>query len=89
MKMDSLFERKIEHLLTVPHRLSFYIIMIIKNGSGIHSIDFKNIEYNYINSYEVEVASYIRNNVDENRILELKKLDLECLFAMTMETKFV
>ncbi len=47
MTLQSLFQRKLNHLLTESHRLGFYLIMIIEKGNGTHSIDFN--EYKYSN----------------------------------------
>jgi AraC-like DNA-binding protein len=45
MTLNSLFQRKLNHLLTCAHRLRFYLILIIKNGNGTHTVDFKNYDY--------------------------------------------
>ncbi len=45
MSLQNLFQRKLNHLLTDPHRLGFYLIIIIENGNGHHSIDFNQYEY--------------------------------------------
>ncbi len=38
--------KKHKHILTEPHRADFYHILIIRNGSGTHLIDFQPIKLN-------------------------------------------
>ena len=51
---------------------------------GLFSVKCKYIKYfNYafIKSPECEFANYIRKNIIENKLMEVKQLDLECCFA--------
>ncbi len=41
----------------------------------------KNFTYKYQKSPEVEFAMYIKNTIDNSKILSIKKLSLECCFA--------
>ena len=40
----------------------------------------KNFNYQFIRSCECEFASYIRNNIHTNRLMEIQDLNLECCF---------
>lgn len=51
---------------------------------GLFSIKCKYIKefnYNFIRSPECEFADYVRTNINQNKIMEIKQLDLECCFA--------
>jgi hypothetical protein len=41
----------------------------------------KEFNYNFIKSPECEFADYIRKNITQNKLMEIKQLDLECCFA--------
>jgi hypothetical protein len=41
----------------------------------------KHFNYNYIKSPEVEFATYVRNNINADKLMEIAQLDLECCFA--------
>lgn len=41
----------------------------------------KNFNYKYIKSPECEFAIYVKNTIDNNKILSIKNLSLECCFA--------
>ena len=41
----------------------------------------KVFEYNFLKSPECEFASYIRKNIDNDKLIEVSQLDLECCFA--------
>lgn len=41
----------------------------------------KNFEYKYKESPEIEIAVYIRENIENTRLLSIKNLSLECCFA--------
>ena len=41
----------------------------------------KEFKYNFLKSPECEFADYIRKNIDENKLIEVHQLDLECCFA--------
>lgn len=41
----------------------------------------KNFEYKYIKSPEIEFAIYVRDTIDNNKLLSVKNLSLECCFA--------
>ena len=41
----------------------------------------KEFNYNYKKSPECEFADYIRKNINQNNIMEIKQLDLECCFT--------
>jgi AraC family transcriptional regulator, transcriptional activator of pobA len=43
--METLFEIKSNHDIEYPHRLEFNLIMIVIEGEGTHSIDFKSYDY--------------------------------------------
>ena len=42
---------------------------------------FKDFEYDCIKSPEVEIATYIRSNIEKEKIMEINDLALECSFA--------
>jgi len=48
---------------------------------GIKCKYLKDFEYDCIKSAEVEFASFIRNNIDDEKILSINNLNLECCFA--------
>lgn len=41
----------------------------------------KEFKYHFLRSPECEFANYVRQNINQNKILEVKQLDLECCFA--------
>ena len=41
----------------------------------------KDFNYNYIKSPEVEFATHIRNNIKNDKLMEIEQLELECCFA--------
>jgi hypothetical protein len=41
----------------------------------------KKFNYECIKSPECEFADYVRENINKNKLMEIKKLDLECCFA--------
>ena len=41
----------------------------------------KEFKYNFLKSPECEFADYIRKNIDKNKLIEVRQLDLECCFA--------
>jgi hypothetical protein len=41
----------------------------------------KEFNYNFIKSPECEFADYIRKNITQNKLMEIKQLNLECCFA--------
>jgi hypothetical protein len=41
----------------------------------------KNFKYNFSKSAECEFAEFVRQNIDKNKIKEVKQLNLECCFA--------
>jgi len=43
--LESLFKRRLDHLLEAPHRVHFYHIILFSQGTGTHSIDFINYAY--------------------------------------------
>ena len=43
--MQTLFKIKIDHNLEYAHRLEFNLILIVVEGNGFHSIDFKTYQY--------------------------------------------
>jgi hypothetical protein len=51
---------------------------------GLFSIKCKYIKefnYNFIKSPECEFADYVRKNINQNKIMEIEQLELECCFA--------
>lgn len=65
MTLQNLFQRKLNHLLSVPHRLGFYLIMIVENGNGTHAIDFNEYEYSSGTIFTIgknQVQKYSINN---------------------------
>ena len=45
---------------------------------------FKRFNYKYEKSPEVEIATYIRNNIDNSKIQSVTNLSLECCFAIDL-----
>jgi len=41
----------------------------------------KEFNYNFIKSAEVEFATYTRNKINKDKLMEIQQLDLECCFA--------
>jgi len=51
---------------------------------GLFSIKckyLKNFKYSFKKSPECEFAEYVRQNINKNKLMEIKQLDLECCFA--------
>ena len=51
---------------------------------GLFSIKckyLKEFNYTFIKSPECEFADYIRKNINQNKLMEIKQMDLECCFA--------
>jgi len=51
---------------------------------GLYSIKckyLKNFNYTFTKSPECEFAEYIRKNINQNKLMEIKQLELECCFA--------
>lgn len=49
----------------------------------------KDFKYNFKKSPECEFADYVRKNINKNKLLEVKQLDLECCFADNLEKLIV
>ena len=68
MTLQSLFQRKLNNLLTDPHRLGFYLIMVIENGNGTHSIDFNEYEYSGGTIFTIGENQIQKYNVNKDTI---------------------
>lgn len=66
MTLQSLFQRNLNHLLSDPHRLGFYIILIIENGNGTHTIDFNEYEYSNGTVFTIGKNQVQKYTVNEN-----------------------
>lgn len=40
LTLESLFKRRLNHLLEAPQRVHFYLILLFTQGAGTHSVDF-------------------------------------------------
>ena len=45
LTLESLFQRKIDQVLQLPHRVHFYHILLFTQGTGSHIIDFNKFDY--------------------------------------------
>ncbi|MBI4631500.1 MAG: AraC family transcriptional regulator [Chloroflexi bacterium] len=45
LTLESLFKRGVDRILSSPHRVHFYHIILFTHGTGDHSIDFTNYAY--------------------------------------------
>lgn len=66
MTLKSLFKRNLNHLLSEPHRLGFYIILIIENGKGTHTIDFNEYEYSNGTVFTIGKNQVQKYTINEN-----------------------
>lgn len=58
LSLKDLFQRTLDHALNRPHRLQFYLILFITQGSGKHTIDFETYSYEpgtmfFISKYQI------------------------------------
>jgi hypothetical protein len=49
----------------------------------------KDFKYNFLRSPECEFADYIRKNINNNKLIEVEQLYLECCFANDLRTLIV
>jgi hypothetical protein len=59
--------------------LNLNFINLVKNN--INTEAFVKFNYDFIKSPECEFADYVRKNINQNKLMEIKQLDLECCFA--------
>lgn len=45
LRLEELFHRQVDHEIDLIHKISFYIIIIITEGQGEHTIDFTRYKY--------------------------------------------
>lgn len=66
MSLQNLFQRNLNQLLSEPHRLGFYIILIIENGKGTHTIDFNEYEYSNGTVFTIGKNQVQKYTINEN-----------------------
>jgi hypothetical protein len=49
----------------------------------------KEFKYNFLKSYDFEFADYITKNINKNKLIAVKQLDLECCFAENLKIQIV
>ena len=45
LKLEELFKRTVNHKINENHKVEFYIVLLITEGKGKHSVDFTDYEY--------------------------------------------
>ncbi|MGH1362180.1 MAG: AraC family transcriptional regulator [Calditrichia bacterium] len=99
LSLNDLFRRTLDHSLDRPHRLQFYLILLITKGTGKHFIDFETYHYEpgtifFISKYQIQYFDVQPEN-DGLMILfteeflyeaksELKKLQKSTAFDFTL-----